>query len=56
MVWYAKNYFPNSTVAPFTLGPIADSAIWGGEIDLFFRGLINGILFALLIKWFIKNI
>jgi hypothetical protein len=56
MGWYAKNYYPDSAVAPFTLGPIADSAIWGGEIDLFFRGLLNGILFAWLVKWLIKNI
>jgi len=56
MGWYAKNYYPDSTVAPFTLGPIADSAIWGGETDLFFRGLLNGLLFAWLVKWLIKNI
>ncbi|WP_316811427.1 hypothetical protein [Pedobacter heparinus] len=55
MAWYAKNYFPESTIAPFTLGPIADSAIWGGEIDLFFRGLINGMFFAFIMKWFIKR-
>ena len=55
MYWYADNYFPKSIVPPFTIGPIAESAIWGGEIDLFFRGLINGIYFALIVKWFIRK-
>lgn len=55
MYWYARNYFPQSIVPPFTLGPIADSAIWGGEIDLFFRGLINGAFFALIVRWFLKR-
>ena len=31
MEWYARNYYPDAVVAPFTLGPIADSAIWGGR-------------------------
>lgn len=53
--WYANNYFPESTVPPFTIGPIADSAIWGGEIDLFFRGLLNGAFFAYLVTFFIKR-
>jgi hypothetical protein len=55
MGWYTRNYYPEKTVAPFTIGPIAESAIWGGEIDLFFRGLINGLFFAYLVKWYIKN-
>ena len=54
MNWYAKNYYPDSIVAPFTLGPIADSAIWGGEVDLFFRGFLNGIFFAVIIRWYIR--
>jgi hypothetical protein len=54
MNWYAKNYYPDSIVPPFTLGPISDSAIWGGEIDLFIRGLLNGIFFALIVRWFIR--
>jgi len=53
--WYAENYFPNSSIPPQTMGPLADSAIWGGEIDLFFRGLVNGALYALLIRWFDKR-
>lgn len=55
MYWYANYYFPESIVPPFTIGPIAESAIWGGEIDLFFRGLINGIYFAFIVKWFLKR-
>ena len=55
MGWYTRNYYPEKTVAPFTIGPIAESAIWGGEIDLFFRGLVNGFFFAFLVKWYIKN-
>jgi hypothetical protein len=54
MEWYARNYHPYSVVAPFTLGPIADSAIWGGEIDLILRGLINGAFFAYLVRWFLR--
>lgn len=55
MYWYAKHYFPESIVPPFTIGPIAESAIWGGEIDLFFRGLINGAYFAFIVKWFLRR-
>lgn len=52
--WYASNYFPASDVAPYTLGPIANSAVWGGEIDLFFRGLVNGLFFCFIVRKFIK--
>ncbi len=55
MDWYARNYYPDSVVAPFTLGPIADSAIWGGEVDLLLRGLINGAFFAYLVRWFLRH-
>lgn len=55
MYWYARNYFPNAVVPPLTLGPIAESALWGGEIDLLVRGLINGVLFALLMRWFARE-
>jgi|SRR5271157_996658 len=55
MYWYARNYFPDAVVPPQTLGPIAESALWGGEIDLFFRGLINGTLFAFLMRWFARD-
>jgi hypothetical protein len=54
MEWYARNYYPDALVAPLTLSPIADSAIWGGEIDLFFRGLVNGAFFALIVHWFMR--
>ena len=53
--WYARNYFPDAVVPPETMGPIADSAIWGGEIDLFFRSLINGAFFAFILRWFLRH-
>ena len=52
MTWYAANYFPDADVAPVTLGPIADSAIWGGEWDLVARGLLNGVFFAAIVNWY----
>jgi hypothetical protein len=55
MYWYAKNYFPDAVVPPLTLGPIAESALWGGEIDLLVRGLINGALFAFVMRWFARD-
>src|SRR6266567_2201293 len=55
MYWYAKNYFPDAVVPPLTVGPIAESALWGGEIDLLVRGFINGTLFAFLMRWFARD-
>jgi hypothetical protein len=55
MYWYARNYFPDAVVPPLTLGPIAESALWGGEMDLFIRGFINGVLFAFLMRWFARE-
>lgn len=52
--WYARIYFPNDVVPPQTMGPIADSGIWGGELDLLIRSLLNGALFAYIVRWFIK--
>lgn len=49
--WYARNYFPFALVPPQTMGVIADSGIWGGEVDLLIRSLINGALFALVARW-----
>ncbi|WP_027714511.1 hypothetical protein [Desulfuromonas sp. TF] len=53
--WYARHYFPNAIVPPQTMGVIVDSAIWGGEFDLFIRSLINGALFAMLTRWFLAH-
>jgi hypothetical protein len=50
--WYAENYYPSYDVPPQTNGPIADSAIWGGEWDLLVRSLVNGMLFAWLANVF----
>lgn len=55
MYWYAENYFPDAVVPPMTVGPIAMSALWGGEIGLFVQGFINGILFAFLMRWFARD-
>lgn len=51
--WYARHFFPEAVVPPQTMGVIADSAIWGGEFDLFVRSLINGAVFAFLTRWFL---
>lgn len=53
--WYAKAYFPDAVVPPETMGPIAESAIWGGEWDLLLRSLINGAFFAYIVRWFIRR-
>ncbi len=55
MFWYADYYFPGAGHAPITLGPIAESAIWGGEIDLFLRGIVNGLFFAWIVRWYTKH-
>ncbi len=55
MYWYADNYFPDAVVPPLTVGPIAMSALWGGEIGLSVQGFINGILFAFLMRWFARD-
>ncbi len=53
--WYARNYFPNAVVPPETIGPIAESALWGGELDLLLRGLVNGVFFAFVTRWFLRR-
>ena len=53
--WYARNYFPIEVVPPQTMGVLADSAIWGGEFDLLIRSLLNGAIFALLTRWFLRR-
>jgi hypothetical protein len=55
MYWYAENYFPDAVVPPQTMGPIALSALWGGEICLFVEGFINGMFFAFLMRWFARD-
>ena len=54
MDWYTRNYYPDIEVSPFTLGPIADSAIWGGMWDLVLRSIVNGLFFAYIMRWFLK--
>jgi hypothetical protein len=55
MSWYNKYYYPDVEVSPYTIGPIAESAMWGGEIDLAIRAFINGVFFAFIVCWFIKR-
>lgn len=55
MWWYGINFYPLSEVPPFTIGPIAESAIWGGEFDLFCRGIFNGIFFSFIVNWFLRR-
>lgn len=53
--WYARHYFPDAPVPPTTMGVIAESGLWGGELDLFVRSLINGAIFAALTRWFLRR-
>lgn len=53
--WYADIYFPDSIVPPQTMGPLADSGIWGGETDLAVRGLLTGLGYALIARWVMRR-
>ena len=53
--WYAGIFFPDSVVPPQTMGPIADSAIWGGEIDLGLRGLFTGLGYGWFTRWALRS-
>jgi hypothetical protein len=55
MNWYATNYYPDVEIPPFTVGPIAESALWGGGPDMVVRSLLNGLFFAYLMRWFIRH-
>ena len=55
MNWYARNYYPTVEIPPFTVGPIAESALWGGEVDLLLRAVLNGLFFAAIMGWFVKR-
>jgi hypothetical protein len=50
--WYAREYFPQAPVPPATMGIIAMSAVFGGESSLALQGLLNGVLYALVARWF----
>lgn len=54
MYWYARNYFPGVDVPPFTIGPVAETAIWWGEPELLVRGALNGIFFAWLVRGYLR--
>jgi len=55
MYWYARHYFPDAIVPPATVGPIAESAVWGGEVDLAIRAALIGALYAWVMKWFLRH-
>tara|TARA_B100001094_G_scaffold324421_1_gene376993 strand:- start:955 stop:2256 length:1302 start_codon:yes stop_codon:yes gene_type:complete len=50
--WYQKNYFPETDVPPFTLGPISNTAIWEGYIGLFLRSFLCALLIAKVSNYF----
>lgn len=54
MNWYANNSCPTVEIPPVTMGPIADSAMWVGVPDILIRGLINGMFFAYIMRWFLR--
>lgn len=54
MYWYARNYFPGVDIPPFTIGPIAETAMWGGEPELLLRGALNGLFFAGLLRGYLR--
>jgi hypothetical protein len=53
--WYAEIYFPDAVVPPQTMGPLADSGIWGGEPDLALRGLLTGLGYGLIARWVLRR-
>ena len=55
MYWYARHYFPDAIVPPATVGPIAESAVWGGEFDLALRAALIGALYAGVMRWFLRH-
>lgn len=52
--WYAGIYFPDAVVPPQTMGPLADSGIWGGEADLALRGLLTGAAYGVIARWALR--
>lgn len=52
--WYAGIYFPEAVVPPQTMGPLADSGIWGGETDLAVRGVLTGVAYGGLARWALR--
>lgn len=52
MYWYAREYFPDALAPPATMGIVAMTAVWGGEWNLVVQGLLNGFLYALVVRWF----
>jgi len=53
--WYTERYFSYADVPPFTLGPIANSAIWEGHIGLVLRPLAMAIIFGGFMNYFSRH-
>ena len=48
MHWFWINYHPNAPVAPYTMGPIADSAFYGGWAGLIVRAFLLSLNITLI--------
>lgn len=55
MHWYQKNYFPETKVPPFTMGPIANSAMWEGNIGIIIRPFFLGVLMSSICNFFYRK-
>jgi hypothetical protein len=56
MVWYWHEFHPDAQVAPYTLGPISDSAWSGGVFGLIIRGVILGFVLMSISKLLSYNV
>ncbi|MDB4077180.1 hypothetical protein N9537_04990 [Porticoccaceae bacterium] len=54
MHWYWQNFHPDAQVAPYTLGPISDSAMFGGELSVLVRGVLMGSVLVIIRRAFFK--
>lgn len=52
MHWYQENYFPNTEVPPFTMGPIANTALWEGNVGILIRPFMLALLLASFTNYF----
>jgi hypothetical protein len=56
MIWYWNEFHPDAQVAPYTLGPISDSAWSGGLFGIVIRGVLIGLVLASLVRLLSFNI
>jgi len=55
MTWFWENFHPEAPVAPFTLGPISDSAMFGGNYSIPVRGALLGLVLGAIKTMFERN-